>query len=137
MSLSGKAKGSTIKGTVNSLKTINGYSAYEIAVVNGFNGTVEQWLESLRFHYEDFTKEQLDALHGVNPLVSIERFSNYGSDKKSGVSMIITDAYGRKERKIYDGKTPIRGTDYWTNADKKAIVDEVKALFVSTEGVEY
>lgn len=25
-----------------------------------------------------------------------------------------------------DGHTPVRGTDYWTDADKKAIYDETK-----------
>ena len=47
----------------------NGKSAYELAVDNGFKGTVEEWLESLQangkaFTYEDFTEEQLAALVG-------------------------------------------------------------------------
>ena len=47
----------------------NGKSAYELAVENGFEGTVEEWLESLQangkaFTYEDFTEEQLAALVG-------------------------------------------------------------------------
>ena len=47
----------------------NGKSAYEIAVELGFEGTVEEWLESLQangraFTYEDFTEEQLAALVG-------------------------------------------------------------------------
>ena len=48
-----------------------GKSAYEIAVENGFKGTVTEWLESLKgakgdaFTYEDFTDEQLAALKGA------------------------------------------------------------------------
>lgn len=36
-----------------------------------------------------------------------------------------------------DGTTPVRGTDYWTAADKQEIIDEVLATFPSSEGVEY
>lgn len=36
---------------------IDGQSAYELAVKNGFEGTEEEWLESLRYdHSEEFTK---------------------------------------------------------------------------------
>ena len=51
----------------------DGKSAYELAVENGFEGTEEEWLESLNgkqgidgkpFTYEDFTEEQLEALRG-------------------------------------------------------------------------
>ena len=47
---------------------IPGKSAYELAVENGYEGNMEQWLASLRgpqgepFTYEDFTAEQLEAL---------------------------------------------------------------------------
>jgi hypothetical protein len=77
-------------GTLNGLKKIRGYSAYEIALLNGFAGTEEEWLASLRgekgdpgavdfeklteeqiallkgdpFTYEDFTTEQLAELKG-------------------------------------------------------------------------
>lgn len=52
----------------------DGKSAYEIAVENGFKGTVQEWLKSLQgargadgkdFKYEDFTPEQLAALKGA------------------------------------------------------------------------
>ena len=50
-----------------------GSSAYEVAVEEGFDGTVEEWLISLRgerglkgdpFTFEDFTDEQLELLKG-------------------------------------------------------------------------
>ena len=43
----------------------DGKSAYEIAVENGYDGTVEQWLLSLRgpkFTFEDFTEENIKEL---------------------------------------------------------------------------
>ena len=36
-----------------------------------------------------------------------------------------------------NGTTPVRGTDYWTAADKQEIIDEVLAAIPSSEGVEY
>lgn len=44
---------------------VDGLSAYEIALKNGFEGTEEEWLASLKgeaFRYEDFTPEQIKAL---------------------------------------------------------------------------
>ena len=46
---------------------ISGKSAYTIAIENGFNGTEEEWLLSLKgnpFTYSDFTSEQLAGLTG-------------------------------------------------------------------------
>lgn len=46
---------------------ISGKSAYTIAIENGFNGTEEEWLSSLKgnpFTYSDFTPEQLAQLVG-------------------------------------------------------------------------
>lgn len=42
-----------------------GKSAYQIAVENGYEGSEEEWLQSLKgeaFRYEDFTSEQLDEI---------------------------------------------------------------------------
>ena len=36
-----------------------------------------------------------------------------------------------------DGTTPVKGTDYWTAADKQEIINEVLAAIPSSEGVEY
>lgn len=51
--------------TANIEVAIPGLSAYEVAVKNGFVGTEQEWLASLKgepFTYEDFTPEQLEAL---------------------------------------------------------------------------
>lgn len=49
MSLTGNAEsGNVLRGKLSGLKTIHGYSAYEVAVINGFSGTEKEWLESLR-----------------------------------------------------------------------------------------
>lgn len=46
MTGTGTAK-KVLRGKINRLKTLQGLSAYEIAVLNGFNGTERDWLESL------------------------------------------------------------------------------------------
>lgn len=49
MSLKGGAEsGYVLHGKVNRLYELRGYSAYEVAVLNGFKGTEEEWLESLK-----------------------------------------------------------------------------------------
>lgn len=47
MSLIGHAVGNSLKGSLVYLHTIHGYSAYELAVLHGYEGTEEEWLESL------------------------------------------------------------------------------------------
>lgn len=44
-----------------------GFNNYELAIQNGFEGTEEEWLASLKgdaFTYSDFTEEQLAGLKG-------------------------------------------------------------------------
>ena len=49
MSLKGNADSNHIlRGKLSGLEKINGLSAYEVAVVNGFVGTEEEWLASLK-----------------------------------------------------------------------------------------
>jgi len=48
MSLTGKVNGKTLRGSINRLYELQGYSAYEVAVINGFNGTEEEWLATLK-----------------------------------------------------------------------------------------
>lgn len=49
MSLTGSADaGAKLRGKVNRLEALRGYSAYEVALMNGFKGTEEEWLKSLK-----------------------------------------------------------------------------------------
>ena len=38
----------TLRGKISMLDTLHGKSAYEIAIINGFEGTEEEWLASLK-----------------------------------------------------------------------------------------
>lgn len=58
MSTTGKAESYIeLKGSLSMPDAITGKSAYEIAVMNGFNGTEEKWLESLKG--KDASEEQI------------------------------------------------------------------------------
>lgn len=49
-------------------KTLVGLTAYQVAVKNGFEGTEQEWLESLKgdaFTYDDFTSEQLKEIADI------------------------------------------------------------------------
>lgn len=48
MSLTGSIKGKILQGSINRLHELRGYSAYEVAVLNGFDGTEEAWIASLK-----------------------------------------------------------------------------------------
>lgn len=82
MSLTGNAKpNEVLRGRISRLDVMT-LSAYGIAVKNGFEGTEEEWLASLK------------------------------------------------------GKAPIRGVDYWTEADKAEIIAEVSAQVLYPATVE-
>lgn len=48
--MEGKAEGGALKGKVSLPEMMRGYSAYEIAVINGYKGTEKEWLESISYH---------------------------------------------------------------------------------------
>lgn len=73
----------------------SGKSAYEVAVDNGFEGTEEEWLESLQ--------------------------------GKAGPAGPAGPAGA-------DGKTPVKGEDYFTDADKQEMVAAVLAALPTAEG---
>lgn len=53
MSTKGNATGTNvIRGAIGTPKFARGASAYEVAVINGFEGTEEEWLNSMKFPSE-------------------------------------------------------------------------------------
>ena len=43
----------------------NGKSAYELAVENGFEGTIDEWLDSLKMTFDELTPEQKEEIRGI------------------------------------------------------------------------
>ena len=90
-----------------------GMSAYDLAVKNGFEGSEEEWIASLKgekgdaFTYEDFTPEQLALLKGEKG--DAFTYEDFAPEQLAAL-------------KGDNGYTPVRGTDYWTAND----VSEIK-----------
>ena len=105
--------GGELRGKMSGLDMLHGYSAYEVAVINGFSGTAAEWLASLKgrdgdpgytpvkgkyyfdgkkgdpFTYEDFTEEQLE---GLKPVKGEDYFD--GKDGDTIVSVLRTAGNG-------------------------------------------
>lgn len=109
---------SDIKETVH---TIHGLSAYQIAVENGFKGTEQEWLDSL-----------VGPPGPAGPAGPRGEKGDTGETGAQGPRGLQgekgdTGEIGPQGKPGEDGHTPLRGTDYWTEADKaeiKSYVDE-------------
>ena len=91
---------------------LKGQSAYEVAVKNGYIGTEEEWLNSL------IGKQ---GPTGIS-IVKVEK------TKTEGLVDTYTITYSDETTstfQITNGKTPVKGTDYYTDTDKQEIVDDV------------
>ena len=86
----------------------------------GYDGTQDLWIVV----YTDGTSESVQGptLEGgaaVSPLVAFTAIDG-------GYRVSITDAEGTKTADLLHGKTPEKGTDYFTEADKQELVTAVK-----------
>lgn len=112
------AEKKNIKGSISSLNTYH-TDAYMIAVKNGFEGTVDEWLESLK----------------VGRTVSIDRVGTdadgnavYMQKFADGASYQIVAPKGDKGKNGDDGEdgyTPKKGVDYFTEEDIESIAESV------------
>lgn len=75
MSLTGNIEGKTLNGKINKLSKITGYSAYEIAVINGFSGTEEEWLASMKG--EDGDSTTITLKYGVSSTPSMNTVTGW------------------------------------------------------------
>lgn len=108
------------KGTLSGLEKIQGYSAYEVAVINGFVGSEEEWLESLKgdpgpagpqgepgfVQFEELTDEQKemlrgypgeDGVDGYSPTIAVATITG-------GHRVSVTDVNGTQYFNVMDGK---------------------------------
>ena len=90
-------KADYIKNKPTELEVVRGYSAYQVAVANGFNGTEEEWLASLK--------------GAAGPAGDNGKDGKDGKDGSNGA----------------DGHTPVKGVDYFTNDEKTEMVSAVVA----------
>jgi len=118
--------GGEVRGKLAGLRFIQGLSAFEVAVINGFSGTEEEWLASLKgepgkpgytpvkgkdysdgekgdpFTYEDFTPEQLAALKGAPGYTPVKNKDYFDGEDGYSPNVSVTDIAGGKRVAITD-----------------------------------
>lgn len=99
MSLTGKAStGESLKGKINRLEELRGYSAYEVAVINGFQGTEEDWLASLK---SGEGVVRYDAYQFLDPIDAGRARINIGAcsitDVEGVIAPVIAEVMGDDE----------------------------------------
>ena len=114
-----------LRGKTFPMKVIH-TDAYAIAVSNGFEGTLEEWLVSLigaKGDKGDKGERGEPGADGISPVISVAYI-------EGGARVTITDKDGTKSIDVMsgergaDGYTPVRGVDYWTEADKEEMARE-------------
>ena len=120
----------------------DGKSAYQVALDNGFEGTEEEWLQSLKGVDGQNGKDGADGEDGISPRVTATPTNNgwqITCSDAEGVSFATiyngkdgekgdTGAQGEKGadgKDGQDGKTPVLGVDYFTEEDKTQIAQSV------------
>ncbi len=94
-----------------------GLSAYEVAVINGFNGTEEEWLESLKvFTIENLTPENLEIFLNGMGFRGVEKIDVGNLDKRT------------------EGKKPMYYIVTHTDEEKKTYVVGTLAMFSDIQG---
>lgn len=119
MSIKGTAESYVeLRGSLSMPDMITGKSAYEIALLNGFEGTEAEWLASLKGDKGD--KGDTGA--------KIIRTEYIGEDADGGnIYKQTFDDGSTATFTAPKGEKPERGKDYWTEADKaeiKSYVDD-------------
>lgn len=89
---------------------------------------------------KEYTDRKFKSSSGVDTTIKV------GSTKTGapGTDAVVTNS-GTDKDVILDftiprgdaGHTPVKGTDYWTDADKTEIVNSVLAALPSAEGVSF
>lgn len=133
------------------IKGERGYSAFELAVQQGFVGGVDEWLASLKKPAEDAAKNvvaiandasenalkqakesgEFDGADGYTPQKGVDYFD--GKDGQDGYTPIKGVDYfdgrdGTNGKDGVDGYTPQKGVDYFTETDKNIIISQVYDL---------
>lgn len=127
----------------------DGKSAYEIAVENDFSGSEAEWLESLRGEQgpqgetgPQGQKGDTGATGATGPAGPQGEKGDTGPAGPIGPKGDTGDTgpigpQGPQGGQGAPGHTPVKGTDYFTEADKTELVNAVLAALPVAEGVGY
>lgn len=114
-----------------SFKGDKGDSAYEIAVKNGFKGTEEEWLASLKgdpFTYEDFTVEQIEELQ--RPALEAADSANNATTEANKAASKANTAAALAETKAQEAESAAN-----TAAQTEATIQQAETSRVSAEKI--
>lgn len=95
-----------------------GDSAYQVALAHGFEGSEEEWLASLKGPKGDTGETGPKGEQGIQGPKGDTGLT--GPKGEQGIQ-------GPKGDPGTDGNTPVRGTDYWTEADMAEIHSYIDA----------
>lgn len=107
--------------------TLRGYSAYELAVIGGYEGTLEEWLESLRAH-------QIE-IRNNNGIIEYKYDNQYMWTVLIDLSSYTNDYELLENRPSLDGQVLSGNRDLWddyllnestlTNMELEDIIDDI------------
>lgn len=102
------------------------YTNKQLADVTNVKGALDELVKDAHTHSNKSILDKLDVVSGKLQYDG----SNVGLKGNKGDT-------GDPGVKGIDGKTPIKGTDYWTVADKQSIVNDVLAALPTWTGGSY
>lgn len=82
---------------------------------------------------------EFDGKDGITPDVTLDQGTGLDGRKNVTITVSATDDNGitmTQSATVRDGKTPVRGVDYWTDEDKEEIVDAVTPYAVTEEMIQ-
>lgn len=123
MSVKGSVSGKAVRGKVSKPKEIQGFSAYEIAVINGFEGTEEEWLESLRSK-EGLTPEEKQTLYAE----LLEAVKSNIKTAKIGVVTLMASAWVGEDN-LYSQVVNIEGVTENSQVDLTPDVQQLAVFY--------
>ena len=106
---------------------IQGPSAYEVAVQNGFNGTEQEWLDSLKLKYADLTEDEIAQLQ--KPATDAAAQVKEEVKKLVAATQLDFDTYAQHGKKIIEAAASKAASDVqaFTEAGAGTINDTVAA----------
>ena len=121
-----------LRGTIVNPDVIRGKSAYEIAVMHGFNGTEEEWLESLA---QDVEKKAEKAIKEVDTQIELMKSTaaSAQSDIESAEQSAIEHIESAAEE--YSDIVQTTGNSVTAVMSQKAVTDEFNLIREKVESV--
>lgn len=107
------------------------FTAEQLEGLRGYKGDKGDRGEP--FKYEDFTEEQLAALKGADGTM---KFEDLTEEQKQSLAFKYED-FTEEQIEELRGYTPIKGVDYYTEAEKVEMIEAVIANIALAQGESF